>query len=192
MRHSGLVLLIGLAPMTARALEAPVSAVTVFSDRARVTRTATVALEGRQRVELPLLGERVDAGTIRIDSADAEVQTVDLKWVAGDEAFPRDEARQVLTALAALDAELAQVRRDRTIRRLYDVQWALQPAVPGVDSPRAAPKLEAGGWGTVIGFARGWSERSQAQGRALEERLRVLGLERAELAERARKLGGDR
>src|SRR5438045_3757375 len=144
MRQMGLVLVIGLAaPSPARALDAPISAVTVYSDRARVTRTAPVVLDGRQRVELPLLGERVDAGSIRLESAGAEVQTVDLQWLAGDEAFPRDEARQLLTALAALDAELAQARRDRDIHGLYDVLGNLHPAVPGLDAPRAAPKLEA-------------------------------------------------
>jgi hypothetical protein len=193
MRQVGLVLLIGaVVPVPARALEAPVSAVTVFSDRARVTRTAGVTLDGRQRVELPLLGDKVDAGTIRLDSADAEVQTVDLKWVTGDEAFPRDEARQVLDALAAVDAEVAQARRDRGIHGRYEVLGAVAPAVPSLDAPRAAPKLEAGGWGAVVGFARGWAERSQKQERALDERLRELGIKRAELAERARKLGGER
>src|SRR6185436_603589 len=195
MRQAGLVVLVPLgllAPLPARALEAPVSAVTVFSDRARVTRTASVVLDGRQRVELPLLKEGVDAGTIRLESAEADVQTVDLKWVPGDEAFPRDEARQVLAALEGVDAELAQARRDRAIHGLYDVLKLIRPAVPGVDAPRPAPKLEAGGWGAVLGFARGWSERSQAQRRALDERVRELGRKRAELAERAQKLGGER
>src|SRR5262245_27053085 len=75
----------------ALAAEAPVSAVTVFSDRARVTRTAVVTVSGRQRVELPILVEGADAGSIRLQSPDAEVETIDLKWVQGDEAFPRDE-----------------------------------------------------------------------------------------------------
>src|SRR5262245_20517468 len=134
MRHVGLVLLLGaIVPVPVRALEAPVSAVTVFSDRARVTRTATVTLDGRQRLELPLLGDRVDADTIRLDSAEAEVQTVDLKWVTGDEAFPREEARQALDALADVDAEIAQVQRDRAIQGAYEVQGA--PALPSLDAP---------------------------------------------------------
>jgi hypothetical protein len=191
MRHLGLVMLFGATvPVPARALEAPISAVTVFSDRARVTRTTTVMLDGRQRIELPLLGDRVDADTIRLDSAEAEVQTVDLKWVTGDEAFPRDEARQVLDAMAALDADIAQTLRDRRIHELYESPAA--PSLPGQDAPRPAPKLDAGGWGAVMSFSRGWAERSQKQGRVLEERLRALGIERAELAERARKLGGER
>jgi len=50
MRHLALVALFGATfPVPARALEAPVCAVTVFSDRARVTRTTTVTLDGRQR-----------------------------------------------------------------------------------------------------------------------------------------------
>jgi hypothetical protein len=193
MRQIGRVLLLGvLLPLPARALEAPVSAVTVFSDRARVTRTATLTLDGRQRVELPLLVDRADAGTIRLDGVDAEVQTVDLKWVAGDEAFPRDEARQVLAALDAVDADIAQVSRDRGIQGLYEVLGSVQPAVPGVDAPRAAPKLEAGGWAGVLGFARGWTERAQKEERALAQRLVALGQQRLTLAERARKLGGER
>ena len=81
------LMLVAAAPLAPdRSTPAPVTAVTVYSDRARVTRTATVVVSGRQRVELPLLGADVDAGSVRLESADAEVQTVDLKWVAGDEA----------------------------------------------------------------------------------------------------------
>src|SRR5262245_52131732 len=95
-----MLLLLAAVPAAA---EAPITAVTVFSDRARVTRTAVVRVSGRQRVELALLGERADAGSIRLQSPDADVQMVDLSWVQGDEAFPKDEARTVLAALQALD-----------------------------------------------------------------------------------------
>ena len=193
MRQSGLIILLwAAAPAAVYAVEAPVSAVTVFSDRARVTRTATVVLDGRQRLELPVLGDRVDGSTIRLDASDAEVQTVDLKWVAGDEAFPQDEARQVVAALDKLDAQLGQARRDRAVHRNYELLGVLAPAIPGIDAPRAAPKLEASGWGGVTAFARGWSERAQAQRRALDERIRDLEKQRADVAGKAQQLGAER
>jgi hypothetical protein len=192
MRQVWVVLACAALPSAARALEAPVSAVTVFSDRARVTRAASVVLDGRQRLELPVLGDRVDGSSIRLDAEGAEVQTVDLKWVAGDEAFPQDEARQVLAALEKLDAELAQAARDRSVHLNYDILSVIEPAIPGVDAPRAAPRLDAAGWAGVTAFARGWSERAHGQRRALEERIRELSRQRADLGQRAQQLGADR
>jgi hypothetical protein len=52
------------------AIDAPVSAVTVYSDRARVTRTAKVPLKGGAtgtRVELPILPSGVDPSSIRVE-----------------------------------------------------------------------------------------------------------------------------
>jgi hypothetical protein len=185
------VLLLALAA-PARAVEAPITAVTVFSDRARVTRTAAVVLSGRQQVDLPLLSERVDGATIRLDSRNAEVQTVDLRWVVGDEAFPRDEAREVLAALEAVDGEIVRARRDRSLHAGFDLMHLIAPAVPGLNAPRAAGKLNAAGWGRVTAFSRAWTEKQQARVRDLDERLRELGRKRAELAQRARRLGAER
>jgi hypothetical protein len=187
---SAVVVLALAAP--AGAVEAPITSVTVFSDRARVTRTAAVALSGRQQVDLPLLGERVDGSSIRLDSRNAEVQTVDLRWVVGDEAFPLTEAREVLAALEAVDGDIVRARRDRNLHAGFDLMRLLEPAVPGLNAPRPAARLSAAGWGRVTAFSRDWTEKQQARVRELDERLRDLGVKRAELAQRAQRLGAER
>ncbi len=192
MTRGGIVVLVLLAAAPAQAVDAPITAVTVFSDRARVTRSAVVTLTGRQQVALPLLGERVESGSIRLHSRNADVQTVDLRWVVGDEAFPRDEAREILAALDALDTDIARTRRDHGLHAGFDLLSLLDPAIPSLNAPRPAPKLGAGGWRPVIAFARSWSEKQQARLRQLEERLRELGEKRNELATRARRLGAER
>ena len=144
MTRGGIVVLVLLAAAPAQAVDAPITAVTVFSDRARVTRSAVVTLTGRQQVALPLLGERVESGSIRLHSRNADVQTVDLRWVVGDEAFPRDEAREILAALDALDTEIARTRRDHGLHAGFDLLPLLDPAIPSLNAPRPAPKLGAG------------------------------------------------
>ena len=52
-----LLLLPALGALTLGTVDAPVTDVTVFSDRARVVRTARVSLSGTERLELPLLRE---------------------------------------------------------------------------------------------------------------------------------------
>lgn len=173
-------------------VEAPVTAATVFSDRARVTRTATVKLGGRQVVDLPILGGRVDPSSIRLESGDADVLQVDIARVDADDAFPRDEARKVLAELDAVDAAIARARRDHGIHAGLDVLAALDPEVPRGDPLKAPPKLNASGWSAAIAFARSWSERMSARARDLTVEIEDLGRKRAALAERAAELGARR
>ena len=64
------MLFLGLGMVAAGLLhataEAPITSVTVYSDRARVVRTATLNVSGTQRVELPRLPDFVDPGSIRV------------------------------------------------------------------------------------------------------------------------------
>src|SRR5512135_1114633 len=65
-----------LAPPAAVAsISAPISQVTVYSDRARVTRTAALKPGSRagERVELPLLGDAVDPSSIWVTARGGEV-----------------------------------------------------------------------------------------------------------------------
>lgn len=174
------------------AADAPITAVTVYSDRARVTRTAVVNVAGRQRVALALLGERVDAGSIRLESPSAEVQMVDLRWVEGDQAFPMDEARTVLAALETIDGDLSRARRDRHIYATSEALDVIEPVVPGIGALRPAPRLSSSGWDAVIAFARRWSETAQARGRELDLQIQDLTRKRADLAEAALRLGSER
>src|SRR5207244_2313851 len=93
-------------------VEAPITAVTVYSDQARVTRTARVALQGSVALELPLLPDGVDPGSVRVEAEGAEVQRVELAFVPA-EAFPRDRALALLEHLQALDDQLALAASER-------------------------------------------------------------------------------
>ncbi|HYO67433.1 MAG TPA: DUF4140 domain-containing protein, partial [Archangium sp.] len=101
-----------LSSLWLTAVDAPVTSVTVYSDRARVVRTARVALSGTQRVELPLLYGSVDPASIRVEAQGAEVTRVDIRRVES-EALPATEARRLVTELERLDDQLAQVRVER-------------------------------------------------------------------------------
>src|SRR5687768_10384054 len=106
---------IGLSALSAlwlAAVDAPVTSVTVYSDRARVVRTARVALSGTQRVELPPLFGTVDPASIRVEAQGAEVMRVDIRSMES-EALPATEARRLVTELERLDDQLVQVRAER-------------------------------------------------------------------------------
>ncbi|HET9451146.1 MAG TPA: DUF4140 domain-containing protein, partial [Aggregicoccus sp.] len=97
-----LLLLPTLGALTLGAIEAPVTDVTVFSDRARVVRTARVSLSGTERLELPLLREGVDPESIRVEADGAEVLRVDIRPVSRA-AFAAEPAHKVLLELERLE-----------------------------------------------------------------------------------------
>ncbi|MFN7134418.1 MAG: DUF4140 domain-containing protein, partial [Myxococcales bacterium] len=80
-----------LLALLAATVDAPITDVTVFSDRARVTRTATVTLGGTQPVELPVLSDAIDAATVRVEVRGGELVRVDLQRLLPGE-FPVTEA----------------------------------------------------------------------------------------------------
>src|SRR5207247_1062882 len=100
-----------LALVLAGAAEAPVTAVTVYSDRARVTRSASVAVKGTERVELPLLNELTVPATIRVEAQGGEVVRVDVERV-NDDQLPVDEARKLVGELDRADDELARAQSE--------------------------------------------------------------------------------
>jgi hypothetical protein len=78
--------------LAALSVNAPVSSVTVYGDRARVVRSADVALTGSIRVELPLLPIKVDPGSIRLEAAGAEVRQVEHAEAIGRWSISRRSA----------------------------------------------------------------------------------------------------
>src|SRR4051794_10365343 len=108
------MLLLGLLGFgaLATALDAPITSVTVYSDQARMVRTAQLTVSGTQRVELPTLRGAVDASSIRVEAEGAEVARVDLRPVS-PEALTTTEARKVLDALDRLEDQLARNNGER-------------------------------------------------------------------------------
>lgn len=181
--------LVAAAALTA-AVDAPVTHVTVYSDRARVTRTAQLDVNGNLVVELPLLQQSIDPGSVRVEATGAEVRRVDLQRTNEDE-FPTDEAKKLLAQLHASEDKLAKMRGEKAA---HDAQIGLlqriAPLQPTPEPQRNVPKLNASGWLAAMTYATGEIGK-------LQEKSRVMGVELVreeerytELADKARILGG--
>ncbi|MBI3073861.1 MAG: mucoidy inhibitor MuiA family protein [Deltaproteobacteria bacterium] len=178
-----------LAFSAGAAVDAPVTHVTVFSDRAHVMRTATPRVGARQ-VELPLLPDTVDPSTISVAAAGGAVQRVDIARVDAEE-FPRGEAQKLLLDIERLDDQIAKVRGERShTLQVLDAVRRLAPESPEAGALKAIPKLNPAGWVSVLSFVESWSDNLQGAVRALDEKLVDLFEARAPLADRARLLGG--
>jgi hypothetical protein len=178
------------------AVEAPVTSVTVYSDRARVVRTAKVSLSGTQRVELPALYGLVDPSSIRVEAQGAEVVRVDMRPMTS-EPLPTTEARRLITELERLDDRLSQVRAERDV---YSTQLsALSELRPRAPEPPAEPvstktaagpsRLEASGWRAATDFLVEHTARLQAKLREASQRDEALERELALKVREARALG---
>ncbi len=184
-------------------VDAPISAVTVYSDRARVTRTARVPLRGGSpmKVELPLLPAGVDTSSIRVEldarhSADAEVSRVEIAFVPPSEVkLPTQEAESLLQELDAIDDQLATVGAElaayaaqlRLIGRLLPSANGLGQPTLGLQPP---PKLNPMGWGAVMDWTFQLQERVQKKQRELVEKQRLLHKSQRVLLEKGRLMGG--
>ena len=175
--------------LAALAVKAAVSQVTIYGDRARVVRASDVDVAGKARVELPLLPDSIDAGSIRVEATGAEVQKVDIQHVEPDE-FPAGEARELLGKLDQIDDRLRKLADDRAeLQHHLAALRKISPAVP--EEPlRPRPKLNPAGWQAALTFV-------QDEEQSLQARMRDAGLQSADiqrerqgLAERARIIGG--
>jgi hypothetical protein len=178
-----------IALLAALAVKAVVSQVTVFSDRARVVREAEVTVQGKARVELPLLPDSVDSGSIRVEAGGAEVQKVDIQHVEPDE-FPAGEARALLGKLEKLDDELSLLADGQA--QLQHHLAALRRISPEIkDEPlKARPRLNPKGWAESLAFAQEEEQAVRARIRDQAQKSGDLQRERQALAERARIIGG--
>lgn len=179
----------GLSAALLLAVDAPVTNVTVFTDQARVQRTAQVPLNGVQRLEFPPLLDSVDLASVRVEAKGAEVRRVDIDRVA-PEKLRTDEAKAALAELERLDAELARVNGELAV--LTGQRAALErlaPQAPESDALRPAPKLNAAGWAASAKFSSDMLDGVQKSLRDESEQVRVMLERRDALALRAQKLG---
>jgi hypothetical protein len=168
----------------------PVTDVTVFSDRARVTRSGTLAVSGDKKVELAVLLDTVEASSVNVTVSGAELLAVELSRLE-DEQLPVGEARTLLTALEDNGDAFSRVQHEQVA--LADEERALAslaPQVPQVDPLKPAPKLNASGWTAAASFAADQLGRVQARGRELALKAQDLTDKRSELTTRAQLLGG--
>ncbi|MGZ3437921.1 MAG: mucoidy inhibitor MuiA family protein [Polyangia bacterium] len=170
-------------------VDAPVSAVTVYSDRARVVRSAKVGGSGARRVEI-VVPQRADPASIRVQADGAQVTRVEIARL--DEAqFPADEARKLLAGLETLDDKLARNRAEHDAwAAQLEAARSLKPRLPEPEGTKPRPKLNPAGWLQVTAWSRTWMEKAQAELRRLDDAQRAMLKQRGPLVEKARLLGG--
>ena len=178
-----------LALVAATAVQAAVSQVTIYSDRARVVRTTDVPVDGTAHAEFPLLPDSVDTSSIRVEAKGGALQKLDLAHVEPDD-FPLSEARALLTRLEKIDDQLALLADQQA--ELQQHLAAIRAIAPQVkDEPlKPRPKLNPRGWAEALGFVQ--DEEGSTQGRLREaaQKSESLRRERQPLAEKAVLLGG--
>ncbi|MCY1017572.1 mucoidy inhibitor MuiA family protein [Pyxidicoccus sp. MSG2] len=186
------MLLLGLASLLHATTEAPISAVTVYSDRARVVRTATLTVSGTQRVELPRLPDFVDPDSIRVEAQGAEVSSVDVR-PASAPPFPQQEARKLLDTLDTLDDDLARAEAERAAVGLQlEALRQVQPKVnPYAMNPATGerPPSSAATWSASAGFLVDTAAKLEARMLELEDRALALKDQRTKRLEEAGQLG---
>jgi uncharacterized protein (TIGR02231 family) len=172
------------------AVDAPVTDVTVFSDRARVTRTATVELDGTRAVTLPPLPDTVDASSLQVQAEGATVLRVDLSPLRPEQ-MPQDQARALLKKLSGLDDEISKLSAQARAYRLHaNTERRVVPVTPQINPLGSNPKLASAGWEQAMAFLAAQTAEAQAKARALDDQVKTLGEARAKVADEARLAGG--
>lgn len=181
--------MISLLFLSLAALDAPVTQVTVFTDQARVVRTAQVPVSGAQKLEFPPLRDTADVASVRVEAQGAEVKRVELERIE-PEKLRTDEAKKVLAELDQVDLELDRLNQERAaLGTQRDALARLSPTQPQGDPLKAPPKLNASGWGQAASFSSDQLVKVQARLRDGERELKKLNERRAALVDRAHKLG---
>lgn len=174
------------------AVQAPITSVTVYGDRARVVRATSFALTGVQTVEFPLLHGNVDPASIQVEATGAQVQRVDIE-LAEAAAFASDAARKATAALEQIDDRLALAKAERDARELQIRELrAVAPTVPKDEPKRPTPRLDGSGWKTATRFIAERIARLQRERQQSLVQIATLERERATAAADAARLGDGR
>jgi hypothetical protein len=182
--------LVASASVTAAVVvEAPVTSATVYSDRAQVTRTASLTLSGRSLVAFPVLPARASPTSIHLEAFGGEVESITVVPVTEDE-LPVTEARALLDSIDQLDRQI-EVATDehKTLTGIHDALAALTPVQPDTNERNSPPRLDPTGWLTAMNFLTTFTEGLQSRLTSAERRLSDLREQRLPLAEKARALG---
>jgi len=175
---------------------APVSAVTVYSDSARVARSARLTLSGPlSRLRFPPLCGQVDPSSLRVDvqghSSSVEVARIEIETpLLGDlksaaERLPITEVKRLISTIEAIDDELARLaEEDAALRKHQDLLSQLSPTVPPL--PQTGGKgspLNPTGWGAGLAFLRSRQETLHRRSHDIEERRFQLAQGRQQIAD---------
>lgn len=169
----------------AKAVEAPIDQVTVYSDRARVLRRARPQLAaGPQALKLPDLPGAVMMDSVRVGCAGARVLRVETVPVER-ERWSIEQVEELIEKLEKLTDELALLDLRRGIHQLeLNYLAGLNPRAPVPEDERVGQQVHIiapAAWKKVLDFL----QRRRAKGR---QALRGLDAERRELVEQLGKL----
>ncbi len=169
----------------AKAVEAPIDQVTVYSDRARVLRRARPQLgAGPQALKLPDLPGAVMMDSVRVGCAGARVLRVETVPVER-ERWSIEQVEELIEKLEKLTDELALLDLRRGIHQLeLNYLAGLNPRAPVPEDERVGQQVHTiapAAWKKVLDFL----QRRRDTGR---QALRGLDAERRELVEQLGKL----
>jgi hypothetical protein len=171
------------------AVEAPITQVTVFTDQARVVRTAQVQVNGTLALEFPTLRDSADVNSVRVEAQGAQVRRVDIERVT-PEKLRTDEAKVLLAELDRTDAAIERAALERAaLTHQRDALLRLTPTSPPSGAMQAPARLNASGWGAAASFSTDQVSKVQLRLRELGVQEKRLQEARADLLEKARKLG---
>ena len=186
-----------LSALWLAAVEVPLTSVTVYSDRARVVRTARLTVSGTQTLVLAPIRGAVDPSSIRVEAQGAEVTRVDIRPATADR-LPAAEVRALAAALEQVEHQLTQARAEREVytaqlgtleRLLPDAAQEAAPPVSGKGGGLAPARLDATGWRAASDFVGQTTASLQAKLRELELREQGLQREQERRLEEARRVG---
>jgi len=150
-------------------IEAPITAVTVFSDRARVRRTARKKLApGIHTLRLPDLPGGVDLDTLRLGSEEARVLRVEALPVER-ERFALEEVEKLIDRLQTLTDKLRGIDDERLVYRLELALLADLKPTPDAVEGQPLPKAEPQGWKKSLAFVHGRRDAARAVLRKLDQ-----------------------
>jgi len=173
--------------LQASALEVklPITHVTVFSDRARITRSAKVKFEdGIQTLRLPDLPGAAMLDTIRVGCRGGRVIRVESAPIQ-KEKISIDQVEELIDKLRSLDDEKAAIyEQQRILEQELNLLSGISP-LPAVDESKrpgkAAPAVLPEMWKKVIQFVMARSE-------SIRKKLQALAVERRDLVEKSSKV----
>lgn len=139
-----------------RSVDLPIEHVTVFGDRAQVTRSGQVTVPTLGEVGLPLLPMSADPASVRVDGRGVSVSRVTVRRVERS-ALPQSEATTLLKDIAraerdlkAVEAKLAAIEDERRfVQSIQPKASPIEGAVPTVFS------FQPTGWVAAFGFLDG-------------------------------------
>lgn len=175
--------------LLAAAVEAPITQVTVFTNEARVVRTAQLSVDGTREFEFPPLRDNVALDSIRVEATGAEVKRVDLTRLTPD-AIRSADVKPLLDEVEKLDTELDRRAQERNaLSQQRDAIARMSPVTPSNDPLKPVVKLNSAGWSAGAQFLLDATKNIATRIRDEDRAITKLNERRNQVLEQLRKLG---